>query len=72
MTTAEERVECTSCHRPLTDPISRGLRRGPDCRGERGHGRRRGWAHETPGHRRPDVDAGQDEIPGLEGEERET
>lgn len=66
-----EQVVCTDCHRPLTDPISRAVGRGPDCRRERDHGRRRGRAQHIPGRRRPGVGAGQDEIPGLE-EEGET
>ena len=63
----EDRIECRDCHRPLFDPLSRRLRRGPQCRGERGRGGR-GRARDNPGHPPADVCAGQGEIPGLEGE----
>jgi hypothetical protein len=43
-------VRCEHCHRPLRDPASRALGRGPGC------------AHQEPA-RRYDVD--QDTLPGL-------
>lgn len=57
-----ERRECRSCHRPLTDPVSRAYGRGPVCRGDSKTPAPRS-APPAPRHGPVEVDPGQLAIP---------